>query len=273
MPLEALIVAQSSWALRQWPGHLSRRAPSLDANLICPLSIEIRAEFAAGSGGELGRNGKPGKMSSLRSSSALTYNVFGSWCGQDLQPLSLPLQAKLVGRSIRVEQKYRHGLPSIPPNIDVVIDGEEAQPLAIECKFTEPYGKKREHQPLDSKYFEGGQSRWSQVGLPKCQSIATSIGNTMPFRRLAAGQLLKHLLGLAHSTGEAPRLRYIWYDTGCPEALEHRNELDSFADAIDRGVDFVAITYQIRMASLLASPEPISGYHAYLRERYFVSRD
>src|SRR5688500_11471901 len=105
MPLDVLVAARSSWALRRWPGHSSRRAPSLDANLICPLSRETQAEFEAGSGGELGGNGKPGKMSSLRSSSALSYNVFGPWRGLDLQPLCIPLRTTVRTQTLRFEQK------------------------------------------------------------------------------------------------------------------------------------------------------------------------
>src|SRR5512134_1133502 len=93
MPLESILSAQAEWARRRWPAHRGRRAPSLELNLIRPMSAETRAEFAAGSGGELGRPDKPGKMSSLRSSSALSYNVFDPWRGRDLRPLAKALGA------------------------------------------------------------------------------------------------------------------------------------------------------------------------------------
>src|SRR6266545_7587215 len=268
--LEKLIAAQAEWARRKWPGHSSRRAPSLDANLICPLSPETRADFETGSGDELGRNGKPGKMSSLRSSSALGYNVFGPWRGHDLQPLCVALKTSIRTQSLSFEQKFRHGLRSTPPNIDVVLDADEPQPLGIECKFTEPYGKKRDHERLDPKYFAGRRSRWAEVDLPKCQALAASIGRTSSFRRLAAGQLLKHLLGLARTTRDIPRLRYVWFDTECTEAMEHRAELDRFTEQIDGSIAFAAITYQTLIAVLFSEPEPIARYHSYLRDRYFT---
>ena len=271
MPLESLIAAQSGWARNRWPGHSSKRAPSLEENLIVPLSVETRAEFDKGSGGELGRNGKPGKMTSLRSSSALSYNVFGPWRGLDLEPLSVALQTTIQFRSLRFEQKFRHGLSSTPPNLDVVLDLEGKSPLGIECKFSEPYGTKKDHAPLDQKYFVGRRARWTEVSLPDCQALASSTSRMATFRRLAAGQLLKHFLGLAHTTKHYPRLRYVWFDAMCPEAQEHRAEIERFKEQIDGTIDFASVTYQEIAASLRAHPEPIANYHAYLHARYFVA--
>jgi hypothetical protein len=271
MPLDDLLKAQATWAARRWPGHVGRRAPSLDENLIFPLTIEARREFEAGSGGELGRNGKPGKMSSLRSSSALSYNVFQPWRGLDLQPLAAALQTTVNSRELRFEQKFRHGLRSTPPNLDVVLDVEQPRPMGIECKFTEPYGPKKDHAPLDEKYLVGDRARWTEVNLPRAQELAASVGNTFRFKRLAAGQLLKHILGLAWTTRQSPRLRYVWFDTDCVEASEHRDELTLFEAQLDHGIDFAALTYQELMESLFSQPEPINGYRSYLKERYFVT--
>jgi hypothetical protein len=145
------------------------------------------------------------------------------------------------------------------------------KPLGIECKFTEPYGPKKKHAPLDPKYFAGGRTRWSEVNLPKCQALANSVGETVTFRRLATGQLLKHLLGLARTTQQSPRLRYVWFDSLCPEAREHRVEIERFHSRIDSSIDFAAVTYQEIAASLRSRPEPIPNYHSYLDARYFVA--
>lgn len=269
MPLDDLLAAQAAWAKRRWPGHVGPRAPSLDDNLICPLSVEARREFEAGSGSELGRNGKPGKMSSLRSSSALSYNVFQPWRGRDLKPLAVALETTLCSQELHFEQKFRHGLRSTPPNIDVVLDVGQSQPLGIECKFTEPYGTKRDHPPLDKKYFVGNRARWTEVNLPRAQALAAAVGTVAHFNRLAIGQLLKHLLGLARTTQRPPRLRYVWFDTECVEASEHRAEIARFEAQLDSSVDFRALTYQELMAALRTSADPISGYRSYLTERYF----
>jgi hypothetical protein len=271
MPLKDIVADQHAWARNQWAGQLGARAPSLEENLIRPLSAETRADFQAGSGGELGRRGKPGKMSSLRSSSALSYNFFDPWRGADLQPLAKALGAKIRGNTLSFEQQYRHRLGSIPPNIDVVLDGDQVQPLGIECKFTEPYGAKKSHAPLDAKYFSGGKERWRACGLPLCQALAGAVGHALNYRRLSAGQLLKHLLGLAYTTRHSPRLWYIWFDSGCEEAAEHRIEVQDFADRIDDGVTFVAMTHQTLFVRIKPDMAPIPNYHSYLSKRYFAA--
>ena len=96
MPLKNILAQQAQWAQARWPGHSGRRAPFLEDNLFGAMSDESRTEFERGSGGELGRKGKPGKMRSLRSSSALSYNVFGPWRGFDLTPLASALGASVV---------------------------------------------------------------------------------------------------------------------------------------------------------------------------------
>ena len=268
MSLDAILAKQGQWARDRWQGHSGRRAPSLQDNLFNRMSAQTRREFAGGSGNELGRRGKPGKMSSLRSSSALSYNVFGPWRGLDLQPLSLALGTSIMGRSFCFEYKCRHGLRGIPPNLDI-IDGDHNTPLGIECKFTEPYGVKPVHAPLDSKYFHGRRKRWAEHGLPLCQTLAERIGKEVPFRRLAAGQLLKHLLGLVNSTDRPPRLVYVWFDDGCAEAEEHRSELQRFVNHLDADIEFGSITYQNLFRALRSGVEPIAGYFEYLSARYF----
>lgn len=269
MPLNELIAKQDEWARNRWHGHVGRRAPSLDENLIVPMSLEVRLQFTKGSGGELGRNEKPGKMYSVRSSSALSYNIFAPWIGKDLEPLGRALGVSLRDSTLCFERQFRHGLASTPPNIDVALDLDQSRPLGIECKFTEPYGPKKAHLPLDDKYFTNGASRWTDLGLPRCQELASSIGRRTQFNRLGAGQLLKHILGLAWETKASPRLLCVWFDSGCEEAKEHRDELNRFRRLIDTAIDFKVETYQNVFTSLLRESEPVMGYHTYLRDRYF----
>ena len=87
-------------------------------------------------------------MSSLRSSSALSYNVFAPWLGHDLSPLARALATSLVDQTLQFERQFPHGLQSTPPNIDVVLDNQQPRPLGIESKFTELYGPKKAHPPL-----------------------------------------------------------------------------------------------------------------------------
>lgn len=270
MALQTLIANQEAWARRKWPGHEGRMAPSLRDNLFVRMSRDIQCQFERGSGGELGSDCRPGKMSSLRSSSAFSYNVFAPWLGRDLAPLARSLDVKLADQTLQFERQFPHGLSSTPPNVDVVLDNQQPHPLGIESKFTEPYGGKKPHPALDAKYFADGRQRWAECGLPRCQQLARDIGVNLQFRRLGAGQLLKHILGLAWTTKTSPRLMYLWFDTGCDEATEHRDELEQFAPRLDRSVWFSALTYQEVFARLQRESEPARGYHSYLAGRYFA---
>lgn len=271
MSLVDIVAQQQRWSRTRWAGHSGARAPSLAENLICPMTDEFRAQFAAGAGDELGRDEKPGKMQSLRSSSALAFNVLAPWHRQDLRPLAKALGHELKDREVSFERKYPHGLASAPPHLDVVLDAGQSRPLAIESKFTEPYGTKKPEAALSGAYFAAQRKRWYELGMPRCQLLAESVGRTLLFERLGAGQLLKHLLGLARSTNQRPRLHCLWFDAGCSEARVHRAELERFADAVDGEVEFSHQTYQELFAALLAVPEPIAGYAAYLRSRYALA--
>jgi hypothetical protein len=235
------------------------------------MAPHVRAEFAQGSGGELGSRERPGKMYSLRSSSALAYNFFVPWLGHALGPLAEAIGKEVKDRTLRFERHFPHGLSSTPPNLDVALDNDQARPLGIECKFAEPYGPKKPHAPLAEKYFVGGRQRWSELGLLRCQALAIEVGNTIEFRRLAAGQLLKHILGIAWTTKQVPRLIYLWFDTGCQEAAEHSREVQRFAAKVDPVVDFTSLTYQDVFARLRTGLEPMRGYFQYLETRYFAA--
>jgi len=278
MPLDAILRSQHAWANVQWPAHTDRRAPSLDANLILPMSPDVRDQYKNGSGDELGTPQRPGKMYSLRSSSALAYNLFAPWIGHDLRPLAAALGSQRNDDTLQFERKFPHGLtltkrglPATPPNLDVTLDNSQPRPLAVECKFTEPYGAKKPHPPLDQKYFDGGRARWAELGLVRCQALAESLGQGVEFKRLGVGQLLKHILGLAWTTKQPPRLVCLWFDSNCVEAHEHADELNRFSEYLDDAIEFRAVSYQQAFASLQNAPEPMPGYLEYLAARYFAA--
>lgn len=272
MSLNDIINKQRDWAQTTWPGHTSPRAPSLEANLFMPMEQAVRDAFKAGGGSELGTDETPGKMQSLRSSSALAYNVFAPWRNaSDLSPLATALGVSLADATISFERKFPHGLPSEPPNLDVVLDGMQPRPLAIESKFTEPYGARTQGEkgPIAKKYFAGGRKRWTEVGLPRCQDIAESCGPNSEFVRLDVAQLLKHLLGLAYTTKATPRLICLWYDAGSDEADDHRRELATFGKEVEGEAEFRALSYQDLFDVLRHRPEPRVRYVEYLSGRYF----
>lgn len=273
MTLAEILASQRCWAESRWPGHVGARAPSLTDNLIMPMDEDVHRQFQGGAGGELGTERAPGKMWSLRSSSALAYNFLAPWRGQDLQPLAEAFGRRIEGPPITFERPFPHGLPpqqgrqAIPPNLDVAIGGQ--LPLAIECKFTEPYGADKTGDCLKAAYFDGGHKRWNDVGLPECQRLAENLGKELSYHRLDAAQLLKHLLGLAYTTQAAPRLLCLWFDDGSALAHQHRRELEQFGAMLDNCIEFAAVTYQEAFAVLRRLSEPRAGYIRYLEERYF----
>jgi hypothetical protein len=238
-----------------------------------PLHPATYGEFAQGSGDELGLGGRTAKMRSLRSSSVLACNVFDPWREHDLGPLALALEAEDRCTEIVFEQKMPHGLGSFPPNLDLVLFGREVAPLGIEAKFAEPYGHDKLRPALDDKYFPEHRQRWAELGLPRAQELAEAIGRSAHFSHLDAGQLLKHILGLAttFSRFDSIHLRYVWFDCNGDEDNIHRKEIAEFTSLLNDEVDFAAIRYQDLYARLASTREPEPGYLAYLKSRYFAS--
>jgi hypothetical protein len=269
MTFDAVLADQIRWAgARVSIGHVMA---TVEDNLFMPLHPATRAEFACGSGDELGLGGRTPKMCSLRSSSALACNVFDAWRGRPLDPLVTALRVTDEFTELAFEQKLPHGIPGIPPNVDVMMFGRDVSPVAIESKFLEPYSSTKFYAELDTKYFD--RERWTELGLPKTQTLARSIGRSLQFQALNAGQLVKHLLGYGRCfpTARPIRLRYLWFDTHSSCDNTHRDEIALFTDAVDDEIDFSAITYQDLFRSLSSAPEPASGYREYLAARYFAA--
>lgn len=275
---------QRYWALRhnvKLVGSQNERGDklytsALDENLFEPLSDEARAQFAAGDGNELGRNGTPGKMQALHSSSALGVNLFHYWQKRgQLAPLlgSVGLKAPAAQR-VRFETKWPiDSAFTVAPNIDVVIDNGTAADrnlIAIECKFGEAYSGYG-HQGLRPPYLKLPAQQWRD--LPNVLKLAQSISPTDDkYPHLHPAQLIKHILGLQKAQGrQGFTLLYLWYDVPGEDGACHAREVEQFAGiAAADGVRFVALTYQeliLRLAQRLG-PEH-RKYVDYLTERYF----
>ena len=276
MTLQAIIDSQTHWAQTAGLGVVRGCVSSIDDNLFRSMHPDTWKEFSTGSGDELGLNQqtKRAKMLSLRSSSILAVNVLDYWRERDLAPLASALQVQGDYTALKFEQKFPHGLASTPPNLDAVLSQRQRlQPLAIECKFAEPYDTSRaEVKVLNGKYFAGGRKRWTEVGLPRCQRLADGLKVTSMYRRLDSAQLLKHLLGLAHSFAAEKRrgpirLLYLWYDTQNSVAREHADEVVDFGSRLDQAVEFRICSYQSLFRRLM--PFADHDYLAYLGARYF----
>lgn len=247
---------------------------SLDDNLFQPLGAATRADLAAGSGDELGSPEKKGKMCALHSSSALACNVFEYWRARDLSAVSRALDLGVTAKAMRFEAKFPTGLDGVPPNLDLALDAGGVT-IGMECKFTEPFGSSKPSQPFKTKYFPPERKLWGEAGLPACQELAEGLQKGAPqFRHLNGAQLLKHLLGLSRLGAGKFRLIYLWYAWAGPESDAHASEVAAFAAAIDKGIQFRAVTFQefFRALSTNLKPEDAT-YAAYLTARYFGGRD
>ena len=212
-------------------------------------------------------------MRSLRSSSALACNVFDPWRGTNLQALAIALELNGEYTELAFEQRVPHGLKGTPPNIDVMLFGRHCRPAGIEAKFCEPYDHNGPRPPLDDKYFSNGRKRWASVGLTGAQRLAEAVGTTSQFTRLDAGQLLKHCLALATTFRDYTPicLRYVWFNAEGTVDAEHAEEIAGFRSALGGEVDFRAISYNELFGRLSGSMEPVPGYLAYLKARYFTA--
>ena len=243
----------------------------LEDNLFIPLTLQTKAEFAAGKGKELGDDKEPGKMQALHSSAALVVNFFEYW--RHTGKTHDLAKAMGIGKNItamRFEQTFPTGLGGTAPHLDVVLSSEGTMPIAIEAKFTETYHHHLK-RPLNGKYIEQPSAL---ADLPGCRKLVEEIFNERQsrtsFEYLDAPQLLKHIIGLTTKYGRNKfKLIYLWYDISSVEADTHKDELQEFMKLIADDAQFENYTYQTIFEKIWAHPDVDRDYLAYLIERYF----
>ncbi|MBQ8279064.1 MAG: hypothetical protein IJZ23_04410 [Roseburia sp.] len=171
-------------------------------------------EYSRGSGGELDdKNGRPAKMKSIRSSSAMTYNLLGD------RNIKL-IDGKEIFSEGQYSIEYEKQLYTIrrnlqPANLDAFLYNEEKQE-AIFCEmkmmewiFNEPRALKDAYQNQDLYYAN------TEVGNKTVAKFLKAIENLkkeMPefkdgahFYRYDAWQMFKHILGIYNMTSDITR--------------------------------------------------------------------
>ncbi len=244
-------------------------------NLFVPLSNASLAEFDGADGGELGTDGKRGKIQALHSSSALAVNAFEFWRERDKSALASAMGLSSAVQLLNFEKKFKTGLPGNAPNLDVVLTLSDQSIVAIESKFLEPFGKHA--SGFKEKYFEDGKGRWSAYGYSACQRLAEDIqSGRRIFHSLHPEQLLKHILGLSNSLNQGAhktpwQLIYLCYDPGA-EGVSHMEEAMEFAAvAQSDGINFHVLTYQTLVAAIRKKSDASHiGYLEYFEKRYFA---
>jgi hypothetical protein len=275
--LEGVIASQREWARRNHRavtdnGHVD----SVNANLRAPLSDAARAAFSKGSGGELNdTDGKPAKMRSVISSSALAVNAFDYWSKRNLTALGNALHLNERILDLHFEVKRPTGAKGTPPNLDVDLVMDGGRVVGFESKFTEWMCEKDLSVAMLRSYFDGEDSRWLRAKFPCAHRLACDIRDgRAPFCVLDVPQLLKHALGLRRAASSAKRgfsLFYVYYDWQCPLRERHLREIDSFAERVGKELDFRSISYQNLLTDLGSGLQAADdrAYLAWLTDRYF----
>ncbi len=282
---EFILTKQELWAKDQGialicsQNERGRRlyTPTLDENLFEPLEVDTEAAFLDGNGLEL--QGDPAKMQALHSSSALAVNFFQFWQKRKLVPMiavacGLCQKGITTSQSITFEEKFPiHPALTTPPNLDVVIHNATDNPckvFAIECKFSEAYGNRKDGHGLREQYLQL-EEIWS--GIPHLQEFAQTLSpEDATFQYLHPAQLVKHILGLKHAFRKKGfRLLYLWYDVPGEAGYFHRKEAEQFAQICkEDGILFHTKTYQEVIMNLSKEEgEEISHFLSYNAGRYF----
>ena len=272
-PIPSVIDQQTRWAKSKGFETTNAYLGSLADNLREELSRGALTDFQRGSGRELRTRGiKPPRMQALRSSAALSANVFDYWRSRDPYPLQYALHLRDRITRISFEENFPTGLNGNPPNVDVMIRLEDYQYVAIESRFTEWLTVR--DRTVEPKYFADGQQLWLQAGLPRCQALADSLQEnspfheSSPFQHLDVPKILKHALGLANKTGLF-EVFYLYFDWQSSESVAHAKELARFAEAIGNEFRFRVMTYQEMFERLSHSVRPEdAAYMDYLTGRY-----
>ncbi|MBM4085178.1 MAG: hypothetical protein FJ272_10350 [Planctomycetes bacterium] len=255
----------------------------LRSNLFEPLSRNARVAFSRGDGDEM-----EDKMRAVHSSSALGVNLFHYWHQRGLladlaNVLEIP-SPRISGGAFEEKRPVmtnpdRKVFPR-DPNLDFVFTYSDGGTLevAVECKFTEPFGQK--HDGLKQAYLDQ-ESLWKSI--PQLHCLAKEISpNDECFVYLHAAQLLKHILGLLHrvemrSSGKtcSARLLYLYYDVTGAEGRSHAEEVEQFAALVRKQfperkpIIFQYTTYQealMRLAMKHRDQHP--AYLDWMLERY-----
>jgi hypothetical protein len=171
-------------------------------------------------------------------------------------------------QSIHFETSYPTGLLGTAPHLDIFLTGENAKPVAIEAKYTEPYSKVISRPKIAKSYFK--EALWA--GLPKSYSLLTRIHEgELVFQRLDAVQLLKHTLGLSKHFMAGFRLFLLWYDFPSEVASKMEKEIEVFINETRDEIDFQSLSYQEAFLCLHEHRSVCPDYFAYMQERYFMT--
>ncbi len=196
----------------------------LNANLLYEMSNRVYHYYNEGSGGELKkrtRKGKkiPPKMLALKSSSAMTFNIFGNGDANG----NIIILGNEYGLPIgKYKLEYEKQLPALnsraPANLDACLSSEVAT-LFFEMKMTEWFGTPSVLSPSylkENAHFPDENFRQTMQSLMKAYLTPTkeqdSKGNyKCKTTHFDAFQIMKHIFGIYNgiSQGKLPKVPVI----------------------------------------------------------------
>ncbi len=247
------------------------------------LLEEVECRFKKANGNELIDSDKA-KMRALHSSSAFCVNVFQYFLLKNnlLDIASGALDFKMNPTKGVFEYKFPiKGIKTgnrFPANLDFVIEGDDKL-IAIESKFTEPYGKVSGDSRLLKQSYLDPKSKYEFI-INRFPMLKKWIDNwdtkeydenkkarVCPFNYLDAAQLIKHLLGLSSQTKEY-KLCYLYYCIDSDEMNEHGKEVEDFKSHLDDCIKFEAMSYQDFFSKLKLKGQEHKEFLEYMKDRY-----
>lgn len=270
-PLSEVLAVQKAWAAQQRyavsdAGYLD----SVSLNVYGGLSLMAGAAFLAADGGELlDQEGKPAKMRSVISASALAVNVFQYWALRSHAPLDQALGLSSTIQGIEFERRLPTGTGGKPANLDVLLAMGDGSIVGVESKFTEWMRPSNKQPKSIAPYVRTDRTLWDEAGLNRAADLARAVAvGAESFYHLDVAQLLKHTLGLCRAAKRGWALRYVWFDADGEAGKTHREELTRFSELVGPELNFHAISYQELTAEFSRVPNVDPQYLDYLRQRY-----
>ena len=177
----------------------------LEDNLVVPMSENVRAMYEGGSGGEL-----DWKMCSIRSSSAMTFNLLGNG----------PVRIASGKHAGSYDLAYEYQLPTLrnnphPANLDAYLRGE-SEDVYCEMKMFEwlgtPYHALRPDYLEAARYLIPHEDAEQFIALFRKLANILVIGKDRRSERLSDGrydslQMAKHLLAIYGRVTSDPSYR------------------------------------------------------------------
>ena len=259
------------------------------------LFEDAKKQFMDANGNELNDGDSPAKMRALLSSSALCVNVFQYLLRNDmLSIISDVLDLEMEKPKGTFEEKFAiDGTDTgkrFPANLDFVIK-EDNKLIAIESKFTEPYGRVKKNSRLLRQSYLNSKSREYEFEINRFTKLkdwinkewkiekynkGKNIARLCPYEYLDAAQLIKHLLGLSSESQMSEKgyknykLCYLYYCIDSKQMAKHSIELNDFQTHLDKCINFEAMSYQEFFQNLKQKAAGHEDYLNYMKERYWL---